>query len=186
MPSVFDGIGKALQERGLYNTWMYEEQDHIQNFAKAYADRIICGSFLDVLAQDDVRGSDSEEMLTKVCQLHLLSTLERDLPWFVENGHISIEQAAEVRAYVGRPNASVCSIIRKKRFADISLSQVLDLNRGLCAEVAPHALSLIETFDLPEDLLAAPIARDWVKFNEGDNQGELATKEEFQKILREA
>ena len=63
---------------------------------------------------------------------------------------------------------------------------MLDLNRGLCAELAPHALSLIETFDLPEDLLAAPIARDWVKFNEGDNQGELATKEEFQKILREA
>lgn len=64
--------------------------------------------------------------------------------------------------------------------------QVLSLNRALCAELTPHALALTEAFGLPDEVLAAPIAGDWVKYNEYDNQGELTTEEEFKRILREA
>ena len=60
----------------------------------------------------------------------------------------------------------------------------MSINRRLCAEIAPQSLALCDAFGLPDEVLAAPIANDWVKFNEVDNQGELTTKEEFQKILK--
>ena len=62
--------------------------------------------------------------------------------------------------------------------------QVLTVNRRLCAEIAPHSLSLIDTFGLPEEILAAPIASDWVKYNETDNQGELMSDQELKNILK--
>ena len=64
--------------------------------------------------------------------------------------------------------------------------QVLNLNRRLCAELTPHALALVEAFGLSQDVLAAPIAGDWVGYNDGDNQGELGTKKEFLEILKKA
>jgi hypothetical protein len=42
---------------------------------------------------------------------------------------------------------------------------------------------LIEAFDLPGEVLAAPIALDWVKYNEIDNQGELGSKDDFMSLL---
>ncbi|XP_059092261.1 uncharacterized protein LOC131887642 [Tigriopus californicus] len=156
LPSIFDNLGKSLQEKGIYNVWMFEQQDLVQAFARSYADRVVCEAFQEVLAQDDVSGSDIEPILKKLFHLHLLSTLERDLPWFMEQGILSSTQGRDL----------------------------LDLNRSLCAELAPDALSICDSFALPEEVLAAPIARDWVKYNEYDNQGELATNEQFQKILQ--
>jgi acyl-CoA oxidase len=158
IPAMFGGIGKSLQEKGVFNTWMYQEQDLIQSFAKTYADRIICEAFTSVLDQDDVRGSLMEPILLKVFHLHLLNTLERDLSWFIENSVITPANAEEI----------------------------LDLNRQLCADLTPHALALSDAFGLPQEILAAPIAGDWVKYNAYDNQGELSTKEEFKKMLNKA
>ena len=45
-------------------------------------------------------------------------------------------------------------------------------------------MPLIESFGLDADLLAAPIAGDWVDYNKYDNQGEHMSKEDFLKILR--
>ena len=44
----------------------------------------------------------------------------------------------------------------------------------LCRDLTPQALALTEAFALNDEMLSAPIARDWVKYNVGDNQGELA------------
>ena len=85
----------------------------------------------------------------------MLARIEVDIPWFIQAGLITPEQAGEL----------------------------VDVNRQICAEIAPLAMDLIDAFDLPEDMLAAPIASDWVKFNERDNQGELAPKSEFLKQL---
>jgi len=43
----------------------------------------------------------------------------------------------------------------------------------LCIELTPQSLALTEAFAINDEMLSAPIARDWVKYNEGDNQGEL-------------
>ena len=55
----------------------------------------------------------------------------------------------------------------------LSLSQVTRKYDALCAELTPHSLSLVESFKISDEMLSAPIGRDWVKFNEYDNKGEL-------------
>merc|ERR1712223_1508480 len=157
---IFAGIGSQLQEKGIYNTWMLQEQDTIQAFAKAYADRFVGEAFIEVMSDNVSEGqqfgsdsklpigpsalatsapSDLKPILEKICNLHMLARVEVDLPWFIQAGLITPEQAGD----------------------------------------------LIDAFDLPEDMLAAPIASDWVKFNERDNQGELAPKAEFLKQLNQ-
>ena len=41
--------------------------------------------------------------------------------------------------------------------------EVAERNRKLCAELAPDAVALIAGFGIPEHLISAPIAKDWVR-----------------------
>ena len=43
----------------------------------------------------------------------------------------------------------------------------------LCKDIAPHALALVNSFGIPDEMISAPIAMDWVKYNSYDNQGEV-------------
>jgi len=45
--------------------------------------------------------------------------------------------------------------------------------RELCAKLAAHGQQLVDSFGIPEHLVAAPIAADWEAYNVADNQGEL-------------
>jgi len=156
MPGILKPIGDKLQEKGIFNTWMLQEQDLIQSFAKSYADRIICEAFQETMAgKYGPVDASLEEILGKVFHLHLLSNLERDLPTFIGAGLLNPSQA----------------------------DQVLEINRRLCSELAPNSLALIEAFGLPEEMLQSPIASDWIGYNAYDNQGELQTKEEFLEVL---
>ena len=49
-----------------------------------------------------------------------------------------------------------------------------DLVRESVSKISPQALNLVDAFDIPEHLLNAPIAQNWAKYNEGDNQGLIA------------
>ena len=44
---------------------------------------------------------------------------------------------------------------------------------SLCAEIGPHSLAICDAFAITDSMLSAPIARDWVGYNEYDNQGEI-------------
>jgi acyl-CoA oxidase len=156
MPGILKPIGDKLQEKGIFNTWMLQEQDLIQGFAKSYADRIVCEAFRETMAGNFGAVDPSLEIvLGKVFHLHLLSNLEKDLSTFIAAGLLNTSQA----------------------------DQVLEINRRLCAELTPNSLALIEAFGLPEEMLQSPIASDWIGYNAYDNQGELQTKEQFQEVL---
>ena len=43
----------------------------------------------------------------------------------------------------------------------------------LCSKLGPQAVNLIDAFGLTDRMLSAPIARDWVAYNEYDNRGEM-------------
>ena len=153
---------------------MYEEQDKIQAFAKSYADRLVAEAFFETISESSGKGdefkgcpvgstplsinapADLEPMLKKLLHLHMLSRIENDLSFFILNDIISQEGA----------------------------DKILEWNRKLCSDLAPHALNLVDAFDIPEEVLAAPIASDWVKYNETDNQGELGPKEDFMSLLK--
>ena len=66
----------------------------------------------------------------------------------------------------------------------MSSSQAGEIRGGcaaLCLEVGPQALAICESFGLTDAMLSAPIARDWVGYNEYDNQGEMSKEEELLK-----
>lgn len=59
---------------------------------------------------------------------------------------------------------------------DGSLSNASDIDAMLdrsIAEFAPLAATSINAFGIPEHMIHAPIGGDWVKYNEGDNQGTI-------------
>ena len=90
-------FGSNIQEKGVFNTWMYDEQDKIQAFAKSYADRLVAESFLETIKENTGKGdefkdmprgptplsinasADLEPMLKKIFHLHLLARIEDDL-----------------------------------------------------------------------------------------------------------
>jgi len=41
--------------------------------------------------------------------------------------------------------------------------QLSDTIQNLCTELRPHAFSLVESFKIPDKIIAAPIAFDWKK-----------------------
>jgi len=160
MPGVLKPIGDKLQDKGkqgIFDTWMLQEQDLIQAFAKSYADRIICEAFKETIAgKYGVVHSSLESILNEVFLLHLLATIEKDLPTFLSHELLTTGQA----------------------------NQLVALCQQMCAQLAPKSLALVEAFGLPEEMLQSPLASDWVDYNAYDNQGELSTRQEFEKVLR--
>ena len=84
-------------------------------------------------------------ILSQVAVVFALGCIEGDLPWYLTKGFICLKQG-EV-------------------FSDLVRQQI--------AALAPQSMNLVDAFGIPDYLINAPIALDWVKFNEGDNQGEL-------------
>jgi acyl-CoA oxidase len=101
---------------------------------------------------------DLKPILQQVFNLFVINVIERDLAWFVTAGLLNPNQVAQVG---GR-------------------------SRELCAELAPQALSLCESFAITDTMLSAPIALDWVQYNTYDNQGELMAEEDWNKTVRQA
>ena len=83
--------------------------------------------------------------LAKIHHLYLINVVSRNLAWLLTNNLVSIETAKNIP----------------------------DLSSRLCKEIAPMSLALVKSFDLNDYMISAPIAKDWVKYNEYDNQGEL-------------
>lgn len=84
-------------------------------------------------------------LLRNLCRLYALTCVERDLAWYLVSGLIKLEKGKQV------PN----------------------LVRGLCTDLAPIALDVVDALGVPEKLCFAPIAGDWDKYNEVDNKGEF-------------
>ena len=54
-------LGSNLMEKGVFNTWMYEEQDKIQAFAKSYADRLVAEAFLETISENTGKGQEYKD-----------------------------------------------------------------------------------------------------------------------------
>ncbi len=79
-----------------------------------------------------VNGSEArvQPALKTLCDLFALWHLEQDRAWFLEHGYLSTRQTEEIRAEVNT----------------------------LCAEMRPLAVSLVNAFAIPDQVLDAPIA----------------------------
>ena len=84
-------------------------------------------------------------VLSQLRKLYAVDAIEKDLGWFISSGILPMELAQKVGTTAAQ----------------------------LCRDISPQALPLVEAFAIPEPMLSAPIARDWVNYNEYDNQGEV-------------
>jgi acyl-CoA oxidase len=103
-------------------------QDHVLLAARAHIDRVILDSFVGAI--DRCPDESVAALLSRVCDLHVLSMLERDRAWFLEHGRLT---PARSKAIITTVNE-------------------------LCVELRPHAERLVAAFGIPDEVLAAPIA----------------------------
>ena len=89
--------------------------------------------------------SSLKEILTQLHHLYSITVVNRNLAWYMTNGLISREGSKEVSK----------------------------ISAQLCKDISPQSLALTDAFALTDNMISAPIALDWIKYNEYDNQGEL-------------
>jgi acyl-CoA oxidase len=102
-------------------------QDHVLATARAHVEREVLDGFVQGI--EDCDDPDLTAILGKLCDLHALATIEADRAWFQEHGRISSTRAKMITRAVN----------------------------DLCAELAPHAVDLVDAFGIPDAVLAAPI-----------------------------
>jgi acyl-CoA oxidase len=104
---------------------LVECQDHVVTTARSWADLVVLEAF--AAAVEDCGDAEARELLDKLCSLHALSTIERERGWYQEHGRLSPPRS---KAVIKTVNA-------------------------LCAELRPHAGTLVDAFGVPENCLGA-------------------------------
>lgn len=104
-------------------------QNHLVEVAFAYIERIILEQF--VLQVERTADQGCQAILRKLCQLYALAQMDLHKGWYLENGYM---EGVKTKA----------------------LRKALD---QLCWEVRQDAVPLVDAFRIPDNLLAAPIAR---------------------------
>lgn len=103
-------------------------QTHAFDAAAAHVDREVLGSFIGAVA--DAGEGPMRDTLDRLRALHGLATIQGDLSWFQEHGHLSGSTARAIRKTL----------------------------EGMAEKVAAESLALVDAFAIPDEVLAAPIA----------------------------
>ncbi|EID55185.1 acyl-CoA dehydrogenase family protein [Saccharomonospora xinjiangensis] len=129
---VLDGLARRLRAAGRDNAFevFNAAGDHVLRAARVHVDRLVLDSFVAAVERCD--DDEARALLNKVCDLHVLSTIEADRGWFLEHGRLTSGRAKAVVAGVNR----------------------------LCGELRPHARTLVDAFAVPEALVQVPML-DW-------------------------
>ena len=143
--SLFMELGKKMMKAG--RNGRFDTWMYKEQDLVQAAARSYGERFVSETFADTIKNSDPElrDILEKLHHLYQITVIERHLGHFVTSGLMSTWTGQEV-------------------------SKVA---QQLCREIAPHALHLCDAFKLSDEMLSAPIARDWISYNVDDNQGEL-------------
>ena len=139
-----DRVQEAFQQDGsVFDAWMYHASDLVQRTARAYAEHFTVEAFLNTIQAST--DAKIKAVLERIFAVFILDMIERDLSWYIVEGMLDTPAAA----------------------------QVPELSRAATRRLAPDALGIIESFNVPDQLLRSPIAVDWERYNESDNRGEV-------------
>ncbi len=83
-------------------------------------------------------------ILTTVALLYALTQIDANLAWYITNQLISVQTAAIVQPLI----------------------------REIVKEISPYSMQLVDTLGVDPRILYAPIANNWVAYNDTDNQGD--------------
>ncbi len=128
---VLDTLARRLRRATEHDAFAVfnDAQDHVLRAARVHVDRIVLEAF--VAGIDRCEDTAVRELLDRVCDLHVLSTIEADRAWFLEHGRLSPNRAKGIGRAVNEQ----------------------------CQRLRPHARTLVDGFGIPEAWIAAPIAR---------------------------
>ncbi|MGN7247130.1 acyl-CoA dehydrogenase family protein [Janibacter anophelis] len=111
-----------------------DAQDHLLDTARAHVDRIALEAF--VTAIDATPEGLGRDLLAKVCDLYVLSTVEANRAWYIEHGRLSSSQSKGV---IARTNE-------------------------LLGEIRPYAGTLVDAFAIPGAWLTTEMMADLAEF----------------------
>src|SRR4051812_6662235 len=103
-------------------------QDHLVDAATAHVERVVAETF--AASVDSCPDEEARTLLARVCDLHVLSTIERHKAWYLEHDRLSPARSKALTALVN----------------------------AICAELRPHAQTLVNAFGVPEGLLATEMS----------------------------
>ncbi|HEX4790059.1 MAG TPA: acyl-CoA dehydrogenase [Actinospica sp.] len=125
---VLEGVANRLRKAGRDPFGVFNAaQDHVLRAGRVHIDRLVLEAF--VRAIDRCQDPEAKTLLERVCDLYALADIEADRAWFLEHGRLSPGRAKAVLAAVN----------------------------ALCADLRPHARTLVDAFAIPEQFLAAPM-----------------------------
>ncbi|WP_439383596.1 acyl-CoA dehydrogenase family protein [Amycolatopsis lexingtonensis] len=127
---VVEGVAKRLRKAASDPFGVFNSaQDHVLRAGRVHVERLILSAF--VTAIERCEDPDARTLLERVCDLYALSAIEEDLAWFLGHGRLTASRGKAVTAAVN----------------------------GLCAQLRPHARTLVDAFAIPEQFLAAPMLK---------------------------
>jgi acyl-CoA oxidase len=103
-------------------------QDHLVDSAIAHVERVVAESF--AASVEDCADGKARDVLARVCDLHVLSTIERHKAWYLEHDRLSPARTKALTALVNE----------------------------ICAELRPLATDLVDAFGIPEALLTTEMS----------------------------
>ena len=102
-------------------------QDHVIAAGRAHVDRVVLEAFL-AGVQAAPQG-EVRERLKELYDLHALATIEAERAWYIEHGRLSGPRSKAITALVNE----------------------------LCAQVRPHAETLVDAFGVPGAAVDVPM-----------------------------
>ena len=104
-------------------------QIHMIALAKAYIERLVLRDFDAKI--NELEESDERNGLSKMCDLYALSVIEEHKGWYLENDYMDGYKTKAIRRVVAK----------------------------LCGEIRMDSLAYVDSFGIPDDLLAAEIIK---------------------------
>ena len=109
---LLDGLARRLRRAASADdpfVVFNECQDHLLTTARAHVDRVLLEAF--VAGIDECQDPAAKQLLERVCDLYVLSTLEADRAWFVEHGRLSARRTKQLSGEVNR----LCGLLAAAR-----------------------------------------------------------------------
>jgi acyl-CoA oxidase len=128
---VLEGLARRLRAAASSDNDPFDvfndAQDHVLRAGRVHIDRLVLDAF--ATAVDECADPAARELLSQVCDLYALSTIEADRAWFLEHGRLTAQLAKKVVAEVN----------------------------ALCKSLRPHARTLVDAFAIPEQFVTTPL-----------------------------
>jgi acyl-CoA oxidase len=122
------GSGSAGGAGGAFAVFN-DVQDHLLRAARVHVDRVVLEAF--VAGLERCPDPAARALLSRVCDLYVLATIEADLAWFLAHGRLTPTRAKSVTSAVNT----------------------------LCQQLRPHAQTLVDGFAIPPQYLDAEMLR---------------------------